>query len=261
MVLMNKITLTTCFAAFLVCSALSADEAAEKLIGATYKLSNESSTASSIAVHRTDNGKLQRMIVTANHVLEQMKGNTCMLVSRLRGDKGIFRRHEIPVAIRDNGKRLWRADPQHDVAVLPLPDEVSVVTLPYECLATEEMMADVYTGDEIIAAVFPERIEANNAGFPILRGGTIASHPLRPVESHATFLIDATTWKGDSGGAVAHRTLRYDDQWPLVLGITRGMQNITDTVNESRFVIRQSNYPLGIGVIGQAVFARRLIEN
>ena len=72
--------------------------------------------------------------------------------------------------------------------------------------------------------VFPFCVEERSPAF---RSG--------PVSAHSTFLVDMNTWKGDSGGAVAHRTVRYQDQWPLIIGVTRGMQHITDTVKESRF--------------------------
>ena len=47
----------------------------------------------------------------------------------------------------------------------------------------------------------------------------------------------------------------------MILGITRGMQNITDTVKESRFVEKRSDYPLGIAVVVHAKFAAKLIAN
>ena len=257
---MNRFALLLCVAAAFFTSRTFADEAAEKLILATYKLANDASTATGFVVHRSENGELRYFVVTANHVLHQMNGDSCILVSRTRGEDGVFQRNEIKLNIRAGGKQLWREDNQHDIAVLPLPEGISVVSLPLECLATEASLSTVYTGDEVITAVFPERSEANNAGFPILRGGTIASYPLRPVDPHSKFLVDATTWKGDSGGAVAHRTIRYQQQWPLIIGVTHGMQNITDTVKESRFVERRTDYPLGVSVVGHAIFARRLLD-
>lgn len=241
-----------------------ADEAAEKLILATYKLANESSTASGFAVHVAEGapeaGAARQYIVTAHHVLEQMRGESCRLVSRKRGDDGVYQRDEIHVAIRAGGNPIWQFDKTNDVAVLPLPENLSIVSLPMQCLATESSMADVRTGDEILAAVFPERTEANNAGFPILRGGVIASYPLRPIDSHSKFLVDTNAWNGDSGGAVAHRNLRYQEDWPLIIGVVHGMQSVTENMKESRFVQRRIDYPLGISVVVHAALARRLLE-
>lgn len=245
----------------LLVSPTQASEADEKLVLATYKFSNESSTATGFVVSRTQNGVIEYFAVTSNHVFDKMTGNTCILVARSKKENGEYLRREIPLPIRADGKDLWRKDQQHDVAVLRLPAGLGVISIPSECLATEEALAKVFTGDIVKSATFPERTEANGAGFPLMRMGAIASHPIRPTDIHPTFLVDANTWKGDSGSAVMHSTLRYRNDWPMILGITRGMQNITDTVKESRFVEKRSDYPLGIAVVVHAKFAAKLIAN
>jgi hypothetical protein len=95
---------------------------------------------------------------------------------------------------------------------------------------------------------------------PILRGGVLASHPLLPVKPHPAYLVDTSAWAGDSGGPVSHESLRSPGGGPLVIGIVRGMRNITDTVKESRFVERKTHYPLGVSEVLHAVLARELIE-
>ena len=236
-------------------------EVEEKLVLATYKLANDTSTATGIVVHRDSGGVLQRYVITSNHVLAQMKGDNCFLVSRKRQDSGEYFRDEIQIPIRDAGKDKWISDSENDVAVLRLPDGINVVSLPLDCLATEESLQKVFTGDAVRSASFPERTEANGAGFPLMRVGIIASHPIRPTTNHRTFSVDCNAWKGDSGSAVMHGTLRYRNDWPMILGITRSMQSVTDTVNESRFVQRRTDYPLGFAIVVHASFARRLIEN
>ena len=98
---MNRFLLSWCAVwALSSFSPACGDEAAEKLILATYKLANESSTASGFAVHRVENGRLRHFIVTANHVLEQMTGDSCMLVLRTLETNGVYRRNEIELTIR-----------------------------------------------------------------------------------------------------------------------------------------------------------------
>lgn len=236
------------------------DQAAEKLVLATYKLANEASTASGMVVRRqTEDGKAQCFLLTAHHVFEQMKGDSCLLVSRTCREGGTFQRQDIQVPIRENGNPSWKKHADHDLAVILLPDSINVEALPFDSLATEELLAEVRVGDAVRLAVFPERVEANGAGFPILRGGSIASYPLVPVKSHPTFLIDTTSWTGDSGGPVIHESLRSPSGGPLVVGIVRAMRNITDTVKESRFVERRTHFPLGISEALHATLARELI--
>ncbi len=239
-----------------------ADEAAEKLVLATYKLANDASTATGTVYRRAteEEGKSQRFLVTAAHVFEAMKGESFTLVSRARREDGVFLRQEIQIPIRQAGKPLWKKHASQDVAVLLLPESVSVEALPFDCLATEEILAQVHVGDDLRLAVFPERSEANPAGFPILRGGVLASHPLLPVKPHPAFLVDTTAWTGDSGGPVSHASLRSPSGGPVVVGIVRGMRNITDTVKESRFVERKTHYPLGISEVLQAALAAELIR-
>ncbi|MHB8897267.1 MAG: trypsin-like serine protease [Thermoguttaceae bacterium] len=243
------------------CPLAAADEAAEKLVLASYKLVNDSSTATGVVYCREANdGKKQLFLVTAGHVFETMAGDKCMLVSRTRRDDGLYQRQEIPIAVRRDGQPLWKKHADQDVAVLHLDESVVVESLPFDCLADERQMNEVHVGDGVRLSVFPERSEANAAGLPILRTGVLAGYPLVPLKSCPTLLVDTNTWTGDSGGAVIHESLRSPSGGPLVLGIVRGMRSIVDTTKESRFVERRVQYPLGIGEVLQAALAGDVIR-
>lgn len=246
---------------FLSQASVAGSEADEQLILATYKLFNEKSTATCLVVARPgkEEKKAARFIVTAHHVFDQMRGNTCQLVARTPEKNGAFTRKEFRIDIRQNAKNLWQKHPRHDLAVLRLSDSVEINALPIESLVSDEALEKIHTGDAVRLAVFPEQSEANGAGFPILRTGAIASFPLIPVKLHPTFLVDTTTWGGDSGGPVIHASQRSPGGHPLVIGFVHGMRNITDTVKESRRVERKTNYPLGISEVTQAIFVREMI--
>ncbi len=232
---------------------LLADEAAERMVLATYKLANESSTATGIAVRfDTDEGQSQTAIVTANHVFREMSGDSCALVSRTANENGLYSRKELRIPIREGARNLWLKHARHDLAVLPIPKDIDLVAVPANCLTKPAEMSNVHSGDAVLLGVFPERAEANDAGFPILRGGNIASFPLVPVQPHSLFLVDTSTWTGDSGGPVMHQSLRSPEDGPLIIGIVRGMRSVTDTTRESRFVERRMHYPLGISEVLQA---------
>ena len=238
------------------------DDAAEKLLLATCKLANDASTGTSTVVLLTQSdGTSRRFAITANHVLEQMAGDTCVLVSRAPLEGGAFQRLEVRVAIRANGQRTWLKHPGHDLAALPLPDSPNIEALPFDCLPTPEQLADFHAGDAVGLAVFPERAEANSIGFAMLRGGSIASYPLVPATAHPMFLVDTVSWPGDSGGPVMHDSLRAPNGGPLLIGVVRGMRNVTDTVKESRFVERRTHYPLGIAEVLHAALVREMIPD
>ena len=251
----NPVLAATIFAAtvLLIASPAPGDEAAEQLVMSTYKLANESSTATGTAV-RFDTGEdeSQLVIVTANHVLRDMKGDFFVLVARIARDDGMYVRKELRIPIRDGGRDLWLKHAQHDLAALPIPKDIDIVALPADCLIKPNRVSKVHSGDAVHLGVFPERAEANDAGFPILRAGSIASFPMVPVQPHPLFLVDTTTWTGDSGGPVMHRTLLSPDGGPLIIGIVRGMRSVTDTTRESRFVERKMHYPLGLSEVLQA---------
>ena len=103
------------------------DEAAEKLVLATYKLANESSTATGTVYRREiEEGKSHCLLVTAAHVFEAMKGDACVLVSRTQREDGVFMRQDIQVPVRREGKPLWKKHTAEDIAVLLLPESISV---------------------------------------------------------------------------------------------------------------------------------------
>jgi hypothetical protein len=246
----------------IVSQAIAAgSEADEQLILATYKLFNERSTATCLVVSRPGNEekKTAGFIVTADHVFDQMGGNSCQLVARSPEKNGAYTRKEFRIEIRQNGKNLWQKHPRHDLAILRLPDDVEIASLPVGSLVTEEALKKIHSGDSVRLAVFPEQTESNGAGFPILRTGVIASFPLNPAKLHPMFLVDTTTWAGDSGGPVIHASQLAPGGHPLVIGFVHGMRNITDTVKESRRIERKTNYPLNISEVTQAVFVWEML--
>ena len=247
---------------FLACLTASAyaENATEQLLLATYKIDNESSAATGTVICIDSTGEnRQCVVITADHVLSQMRGDSCSLVSRTPVAAG-YQRHEIRIPIRREGLALWTKHARFDLAVLPLPESITVTSLPLASLATEAQLTHVHPGDDVRLAVFPERSEANGAGFPLFRHGSLASYPFIPVQPHPRFLIDTTSWSGDSGGPVMHQSLRSADGGPMLLGIVTGMRNITDTVKESRFAERRTHYPLGITEALHAVLAREVID-
>lgn len=55
-------------------------------------------------------------------------------------------------------------------------------------------------GDRLMCLGYPLNRDANAAGFPIARGGTIASYPLFPASRYRSFQLDFEVYPGNSGG-------------------------------------------------------------
>jgi hypothetical protein len=153
----------------------------------------------------TDPQKAYFVMVTAGHVLKNMVGDEAVLFLRRKtGDT--FQKLLYPIKIRKNGQPVWIDHPEADVAVMyiRLPTEADVIPVATNLLATDEMLKQfaVHPGDRLSCLGFPRGFEANDAGFPILRSGQIASYPLVPTKSVKAFVFDFNVFEGNSGGPV-----------------------------------------------------------
>jgi hypothetical protein len=145
------------------------------------------------------------VLVTAAHVLEDMPSDNAILQLRRRANGG-WVRIPMPIRIRANGQPLWRKHPQADVAVMyvPVPGDAGLEMASTDLLASDADLAkfEIHPGDELECLGYPLGLEANDAGFPVLRSGTIASYPLLPTATTKSFLFDFRIFKGNSGGPV-----------------------------------------------------------
>jgi hypothetical protein len=153
-------------------------------------------------------GQARYVLVTAQHVFDGMKGDDIQVILHRRGSDGKWSRVPMPLNIRNKGKPLWMQHPTADVAVMyiNLPDGVirPGLLLPTTMLADDKTLQDLelHPGDELNCLGFPNGVEANDYGFPILRSGGIASYPLLPTKEIQTFLFDFEVFGGNSGGPV-----------------------------------------------------------
>ncbi len=117
--------------------------------------------------------------------------------------------------------------------------------------------ARFWTSEQVPRTIpsYPAQLEANDAGWPILRHGTVASYPLYPVEHCRSVLIDFHTFGGDSGAPVLTKA---DDGWHVV-GLVSGMHRQTD---KATMPLQELTFhtPLGLSIVMQAAFIRETIR-
>ena len=179
-----------------------------QLMHSTYKLSGKNSfgTAFLMGEPLPDNPKRGHIVlITAAHVLEKMSGNEAILhLRRPTGDS--YKRVPFSIPIRHEDKELWTKHPKVDVAAMriAIPEEVKTTLLPTTLLANDDILSqlEIRPGDELLVLGYPYGAEGNEAGFPILRSGRIASYPLLPTATTKTFLLDFEIFQGNSGGPV-----------------------------------------------------------
>ena len=154
----------------------------------------------------TPDGKPRTVLVTANHVFAKMPGPIATVGFRIENADGSWRYDPEPLKIRDGGKELWTRHPKMDVAVISItaPPEFAKAAIPMTWLASDETFGKygVEPGDQMLALGYPQGFSANEAGFPILKAGRVASFPLAPVSAFPTFLLDLNVFPGYSGGPV-----------------------------------------------------------
>ncbi len=260
---MRPTRLALAVVAALISPAATADERIEDVLGATFRLDGGDASGTCFLVKAGD----AMVLVTAAHVLERSTGEEANLILRERKPDGTYGRRETKIRVRDGARALWRRHPVEDVAALKiaLPDGVAVTPFRLSQLADE---ADVTAGrvrvaQEIWIPTYPAQLEANAAGWPVLRRGTIATHPLKPVREVKTFLVDAATFGGDSGAPVVVHSgasaEEPDGSEPMVVGLILGMHRQTDR-STMPFEEKTTHMPLGLAIVLQAPFAREVVE-
>jgi hypothetical protein len=268
---MNRIFLTALVALFAIGKAVAADFATEVMV-ATFKLSVHSGAATCFLVRRKPPDQAC-YLVTAAHVMEEVKEQTAVLVLRAPKPDGTYERHDYTITIRSGDKPLWVRNKTEDVAVLRLtePLPVPVTVLPESVLADEIQFqrSGVHICSPLFVLTYPAQLEANEAGFPIARSGIFASPPLVLMPDSisllskstnspgpATFLADFTTFSGDSGGPVFIKTAGGH---ALIVGIVLG-RGFQDLKHEDEYGEQVARYPLGLGIILRAQCVRDTLD-
>jgi hypothetical protein len=255
---MKPLFLSLLLACFSFQSAWAADFATQ-VMEATFKIFHPDSTSTCFLVKREAPDEATYLVTTA-HTVERMKGKTAILVLREPKADGSYGRHDSTIEIRDGEKPLWTRHEKQDVAVLRLvkPLPVPVKVLPAEVLADEAALqaSGVHICSPLFVLTYPQRFEANGAGFPVARQGIFASPPLLPVPAHPTYLADFTTFAGDSGGPVFIETA---DKKPLITGIVISQHHHVDKL-KSEYEDRTIRHPLGLGTVLHASFVRETVE-
>ncbi len=237
--------------------AARADDGATALVECTFKLFNRNSTATCFLLH-PDDAPASVYLVTASHVFAKMTNDEALLVLRISGTNGTYSRKDYPLKVSLNHRPSWYKHPAEDIAVLKLPDDPKqrFPSLPLACLADEKQLKklDLHICSEVFIFGYPTRFEANHAGFPVGRHGSIASHPLMPISANKYFLVDFNTFSGDSGGPV----FVTPREKPVILGMIlaqyRHDERIT-TLDEERTI----HYPLGLSKVIHAAFIREAV--
>ena len=204
-------------------------------------------------------GQPRVVLVTANHVFDKMPGQIAHIGYRVENSDGSWTYTPQNLRIRDaGGHELWTHHPSRDVAAITVtaPPAFAKAAIPETYLAGDDTFQkyQVGAGDELMALGFPRGLSANQAGFPILRSGRIASYPVAPAKIFPTFLMDFAVFPGNSGGPVFMSQDRHDRAGP-------------DAAPDAQFIaglltqeVELNSERLEIGIVTQAKYIRETID-
>lgn len=204
-------------------------------------------------------GTPRTVLVTANHVLAKMPGAEARIGYRFQGADGAWSYSPQPLRIRDeHGAKLWTQHPSRDVAAISItaPEAFAKAAIPLDWLAQDDTFQtnQVGAGDELMALGFPRGLAANQAGFPILRSGRIASFPVAPAKTFPTFLLDFSVFPGNSGGPVFMSAAARRRVGAVEAG--QDVQFIAGLLTQQ---VELNNERLEIGIVTHAKYIRETI--
>jgi hypothetical protein len=217
---------------------------------------------------KPDSNEGQYVFVTAKHVFEDIKGETATVDLRKNNAAGDAVKFPFPLKIRDGSKALYTAHPTEDVAVIDvdLPDDTIVVQRGADVtnvnwLATDEFLSSInlHPGDLLDCLGYPLGLAANDAGYPILRGGQIASYPVIPLKKAHLLLYDFQVQPGNSGGPVyfAYAGRFRKDHLPA-FGTTMMYQKLIGLVIQKADPV--GNVDPFIGIIVPSIYIKETID-
>ena len=209
------------------------------------------------------------VLVTADHVLTEMKGDKATVYLRNRVNN-FFKKIKWEIQIRNNGKAMWTKHPDADIAVLYFfkPKDLEIPVVPISFLADDDTLGkyEVHPGDTLFALGYPMGQESNDAGFPILRSGIIASYPILPTKSTKTFLFDFEVHRGNSGGPAflisdsrVYGGGTHTGRIQFLIGLLSQQRKLDFTIR-SPIEMKRQEYPLKIGVVVHSSFIKEAID-
>jgi len=246
------------------------------MMESTLRIRGDGSTGTGFVVGKPDpeqDGRYYFILVTAHHVLANVKGDSVLLTLREAMDEAgeTWQRIEYPIQIRASGKDLWTKHSKVDLAamVVALPTKTVRSLIPAPLLLTDEKIREleIGPGTELLCLGYPFGVEANPEGFPILRSGKVASYPLLPTASTKSFLFDFSVFPGCSGGPVY-----YYEKNPMYGGTVHlgAIQGIMGVATRERSIAQRMDQlyerketitPLALGEVIHARFVEEMVRD
>ena len=246
------------------------------LMNSTFKIEGPKSMGTCFLVGRpsAEKGKVDSILVTAAHVLDNMEGETATVHMRSRQPDGSFKKLLHPMKIRSGNIPLWRRhnDKSVDVAAIRFlcPKEGYVEIVSADLLARDFDLKNVNIcpGDDLLSLGYPMGVSANEAGFPILRSGKVASYPILPTSVTKTMMYDFNVYPGNSGGPVFNIRespriaggLKLGGRVHLIVGLVSQEAKVIEERMKGKDSTLIERTPLQLATVVHATFIRETVD-
>lgn len=155
-------------------------------------------------------------LVTAKHVLQSLEGDYIRILYGLEKQSQRIPHHR-GYRIRYHGKPMWVEHESADVAAIQLAffESEQALMQPVETTLLADIASlkelHVAPGDSINVVAYVHGASIDEWGSPVVRGGTIASHPISKtaLKQNDTFTIDYNANHCNSGGLVVYNKILY----------------------------------------------------
>lgn len=252
---------------------LRAEDFSTQVVSATFKVIDAKSNAAAFILSRPAQGKpdqFESILVTAAHVLELTQGNHVTLQLRMKEGEGDYHKLPMKLPIRAHGKPLWVKHPTADIVAIRItpPKDADIPRLSVDLLADDAAYKtfEIHPGDRVLTCGYPHEVEANAAGFPLLRAGSIAAFPLVPAKTVKSYFADLNTFEGDSGSPVffdeMNRSYGGKEQpgrVQLIVGIVIAQEFFDEEVKMHYGTIK-NRQRLGLAIVVPAAFIRETVQ-
>lgn len=219
---------------------------------------------------QNDPRKAKYVLITANHVLRGMKGDTAIIFLRKPQNNGTYKKFEYKFRIRKSGHPLWVSHDSADVSALyiSLPKDISINLLSVGILGFDDIYKkiDIHPGDLFMCLGYPLGAESNESGFPILRRGILSSFPILPTKSVRSFLLDVKIFKGNSGGPVyfvqSGRTYRgslHAETTQFIAGLI-SKEKVKQIYVKTDYKESLESQQLGLAIVIPSIFIKETID-
>jgi len=148
---------------------------------------------------------------------------------------------------------------------IPIPVDSTIgmnlsFTTNIKWLASDQFLENlaIHPGDELQCLGYPLQLTSNDARYPILRSGKIASYPVIPQKTAKQILFDFRVYPGNSGGPVyfSYSQRLFKGTYRIDQHMT--YQKILGLVSQMAGPVHQKDP--SVGIIVPAIFIKETID-